>query len=113
MKTMIGVIGGSGVYDVSGLEDATWKTVDTPWGNPSDQILTGRLSGVSMAFLPRHGRGHVHSPTTVPYRANIDALKRLGHRADINLRFTTKWIHFFSRRRKDQPAATLFQQAQI
>ncbi|MBT8408194.1 MAG: S-methyl-5'-thioadenosine phosphorylase, partial [Alphaproteobacteria bacterium] len=52
--------------------------VDSPWGAPSDQILTGRLGGVAMAFLPRHGRGHVHSPSTVPYRANIDALKRLG-----------------------------------
>lgn len=78
METMIGVIGGSGVYEIDGLEDATWRDVDSPWGAPSDQILTGRLGGVKMAFLPRHGRGHVHSPSTVPYRANIDALKRLG-----------------------------------
>ncbi len=78
MQTMIGVIGGSGVYQIEGLEDAEWVTVDTPWGPPSDQILTGRLSGVPMAFLPRHGRGHVHTPGSVPYRANIDALKRLG-----------------------------------
>ncbi len=77
-KTMIGVIGGSGIYEIDGLEDATWVDVESPWGKPSDQILTGRLKGVDMAFLPRHGRGHVHSPTTVPYRANIDALKRLG-----------------------------------
>ena len=77
-ETMIGVIGGSGVYDISGLEDATWNTVESPWGAPSDAILTGTLGGTRMAFLPRHGRGHVHSPTTVPYRANIDALKRLG-----------------------------------
>ena len=77
-KRVIGVIGGSGVYDIDGLQDATWRTVETPWGAPSDQILTGTLDGVEMAFLPRHGRGHVHSPTTVPYRANIDALKRLG-----------------------------------
>ena len=76
--TMIAVIGGSGIYDIDGLADATWQTVDSPWGTPSDQILTGTLNGVKMAFLPRHGRGHVHSPTTVPYRANIDALKRLG-----------------------------------
>ena len=76
--TVIGIIGGSGVYDIDGLTDATWQTVDSPWGNPSDDILTGTLDGVKMAFLPRHGRGHVHSPTTVPYRANIDALKRLG-----------------------------------
>ena len=77
-ETMIGVIGGSGVYDMGGLEYADWVTVDSPWGTPSDAILTGRLGGVPMAFLPRHGRGHVHSPTTIPYRANIDALKRLG-----------------------------------
>jgi 5'-methylthioadenosine phosphorylase len=77
-KTMIGVIGGSGIYQIDGLEDEKWVAVETPWGKPSDQVLTGRLDGVDMAFLPRHGRGHVHSPTTVPYRANIDALKRLG-----------------------------------
>jgi 5'-methylthioadenosine phosphorylase len=78
MDTMIGVIGGSGVYQIDGLDGAEWVDVESPFGTPSDQILTGRLDGVAMAFLPRHGRGHVHSPTTVPYRANIDALKRLG-----------------------------------
>ncbi len=77
-ETMIAVIGGSGIYEIDGLEDVRWQAVETPWGTPSDEILTGRLGGVKMAFLPRHGRGHVHSPTTVPYRANIDALKRLG-----------------------------------
>ncbi len=77
-QTMIGVIGGSGIYDIDGLEDATWRAVESPWGTPSDEILTGTLGGVPMAFLPRHGRGHVHSPSSVPYRANIDALKRLG-----------------------------------
>lgn len=77
-ETMIAVIGGSGIYDIDGLEGAEWTTVETPWGDPSDQILTGTYEGVKMAFLPRHGRGHKHSPTTVPYRANIDALKRLG-----------------------------------
>jgi 5'-methylthioadenosine phosphorylase len=77
-STKIAVIGGSGIYDIDGLEGAEWTSVDTPWGAPSDAILTGRLDGMEMAFLPRHGRGHVHSPTTVPYRANIDALKRLG-----------------------------------
>lgn len=76
--TMIGVIGGSGLYEIDGLEKAEWKAVESPWGAPSDQILTGVLNGVEMAFLPRHGRGHVHSPTTVPYRANIDAMKRIG-----------------------------------
>ncbi len=77
-NTMIGIIGGSGVYDIDGLEGASWVRVKTPWGAPSDEVLVGRLSGMPMAFLPRHGRGHVHSPSSVPYRANIDALKRLG-----------------------------------
>ena len=77
-QTHIGIIGGSGVYNIDALEGAEWKTVESPWGTPSDQILTGTLNGVTMSFLPRHGRGHVHSPTTVPYRANIDALKRIG-----------------------------------
>ena len=77
-KTKIAIIGGSGIYDIDGLVGATWTDVETPWGTPSDQVLTGTLNGVDMVFLPRHGRGHVYSPTTVPYRANIDALKRLG-----------------------------------
>ncbi|MEM9437347.1 MAG: S-methyl-5'-thioadenosine phosphorylase [Pseudomonadota bacterium] len=77
-QTKLGIIGGSGLYQIDGLEGATWTEVDTPWGAPSDAILTGTLEGTDMAFLPRHGRGHTHSPTTVPYRANIDALKRLG-----------------------------------
>ncbi|AWZ21415.1 S-methyl-5'-thioadenosine phosphorylase [Roseovarius sp. EC-HK134] len=77
-QTMIGVIGGSGLYEIDGLQGAEWRAVETPWGAASDAILTGTLDGVPMAFLPRHGRGHVHSPTSVPYRANIDALKRLG-----------------------------------
>ncbi len=74
----IGIIGGSGLYQIDGLTGAQWVEVDSPWGTTSDAILTGQLHGVEMAFLPRHGRGHVHSPSTVPYRANIDALKRLG-----------------------------------
>ena len=78
METVLGIIGGSGVYQIEGLESAEWTTVDTPWGSPSDQVLVGRLGGVKMCFLPRHGRGHVYSPTSVNYRANIDALKRLG-----------------------------------
>ena len=76
--TMIGVIGGSGIYEIDGLDKAEWVSIETPWGPPSDQIFRGTLDGVEMAFLPRHGRGHVHTPTTVPYRANIDALKRIG-----------------------------------
>lgn len=78
MNRMIGVIGGSGVYQIDGLEGAEWVTVETPFGAPSDQVLTGTLDGVKMAFLPRHGRGHVETPTTVPYRANIAAMKQLG-----------------------------------
>ena len=77
-ETVIGVIGGSGIYEIDGLENASWQEIETPWGKPSDAVLTGVLEGVKMAFLPRHGRGHIHSPSTVPYRANIDALKRLG-----------------------------------
>lgn len=78
MTGRIGIIGGSGIYQIGGLEDPAWLRLETPWGLPSDEILTGRLHGRDMAFLPRHGRGHVHSPGSVPFRANIDALKRLG-----------------------------------
>jgi 5'-methylthioadenosine phosphorylase len=78
MQTKIGVIGGSGVYAIEGLEGAEWRAVSTPWGAPSDAILTGTYEGIPMAFLPRHGRGHVHSPSSINYRANIDALKRVG-----------------------------------
>jgi len=77
-KTVLGIIGRSGVYDVGGLEDARWERVISPWGEASDDLLFGRLEGVEMVFLPRHGRGHVHSPTSINYRANIDALKRAG-----------------------------------
>ncbi len=74
----IAIIGGSGLYDIQGLKNPRWQDIDTPWGAPSDAVLTGDLDGLPMVFLPRHGRGHIHSPTSVPYRANIDALKRLG-----------------------------------
>ncbi|CAH2599391.1 S-methyl-5'-thioadenosine phosphorylase [Rhodovastum atsumiense] len=77
-QPVIGIIGGSGLYDVDGLEDKTWRRVTTPWGDPSDELLEGRLGGVRCVFLPRHGRGHPLSPTHLNYRANIDALKRLG-----------------------------------
>ena len=78
MHRMIGVIGGSGVYQIAGLEGASWVRVNSPWGRPSDEVLVGRLNGTPIAFLPRHGRGHVETPTSINYRANIDALKRLG-----------------------------------
>ncbi|MEO1308963.1 MAG: S-methyl-5'-thioadenosine phosphorylase, partial [Pseudomonadota bacterium] len=77
-RTKLGVIGGSGVYDIDGLTNASWVSQDTPWGAPSDQLLTGTLDGLDMVFLPRHGRGHVYTPSTVPYRANIAALKLMG-----------------------------------
>lgn len=78
MDTVIGVMGGSGVYDIEGLRDAQWRKIDSPFGDPSDDLLFGTLNGVKMVFLPRHGRGHSLSPSTVNYRANIDALKRAG-----------------------------------
>ncbi len=78
MQTMIGVIGGSGVYDIDGLENAQWRRVETPWGEASDEVLFGTLNGIKMAFLPRHGRGHFQTPSSINYRANIDALKRSG-----------------------------------
>ena len=77
-KTVLGIIGGSGVYDIEGLANPRWERVASPWGEPSDALLMGTLHGVDMVFLPRHGRGHVHSPSTIDYRANIDALKRAG-----------------------------------
>ena len=78
MTPVIGVIGGSGLYDVAGLEDKAWRRVETPWGAASDELLFGTLGGVRCVFLPRHGRGHSLSPTHLNYRANIDALKRSG-----------------------------------
>lgn len=75
---VVGIIGGSGIYDIDGLQDRQWVKVNSPFGDPSDEILTGTLFGQAMAFLPRHGRGHKIPPSEVNYRANIDALKRLG-----------------------------------
>jgi 5'-methylthioadenosine phosphorylase len=75
---MLGIIGGSGLYDMDGLHRPRWRRVRTPWGNPSDEILTGLLGETPVAFLPRHGRGHRIAPSDVNYRANIHALKRLG-----------------------------------
>ena len=75
---VIGIIGGSGLYDIAGLDQKEWRRVATPWGEPSDELLFGVLDGVRCVFLPRHGRGHRLSPTHLNYRANIDALKRAG-----------------------------------
>ena len=74
----IGIIGGSGLYDIEALEEAQWIAVDTPWGRPSDDLLIGRIHDVRFVFLPRHGRGHRLPPSDVNARANIDALKRAG-----------------------------------
>jgi len=78
MDTVIGIIGGSGVYDIEGLQNPQWIDIDSPFGEPSDAVLVGHLDGVKMVFLPRHGRGHIQTPSTVNYRANIDILKRAG-----------------------------------
>jgi 5'-methylthioadenosine phosphorylase len=75
---MLGIIGGSGLYQIDGLLEATWRAVTTPWGAPSDAILTGTLDGAPVAFLPRHGRGHRIPPTDLNFRANIAGLKQLG-----------------------------------
>lgn len=75
---MLGVIGGSGIYDIDGLSDTRWVDVESPFGQPSDDVLLGELSGETMAFLPRHGRGHHIPPSEINFRANIDVLKRLG-----------------------------------
>lgn len=75
---VIGIIGGSGLYDIEGIEGKEWRRVATPWGEASDELLFGTLAGVPLVFLPRHGRGHKLSPSELNYRANIDALKRSG-----------------------------------
>ena len=75
---MLGIIGGSGVYNIEGLENTRWVKAESSFGEPSDEILVGELAGQSIAFLPRHGRGHRIPPSAINFRANIDALKRLG-----------------------------------
>ena len=77
-RQVLGIIGGSGVYDIDGLTDKRWEKVPSPFGEPSDEILCGELHGQPMAFLPRHGRGHRIPPSEINFRANIDALKRVG-----------------------------------
>jgi 5'-methylthioadenosine phosphorylase len=75
---VVGIIGGSGVYEIDGLEDARWTAVASPWGRPSDELLVGRLGGLGCVFLPRHGRGHRIPPSQLNNLANVDALKRMG-----------------------------------
>lgn len=77
-RTVLGVIGGTGLYELPGLESVRREAVETPWGSPSDELVRGTLDGLEMVFLPRHGRGHRIGPSHINYRANIDAMKRLG-----------------------------------
>jgi 5'-methylthioadenosine phosphorylase len=78
MKAVLGIIGGSGIYDLPGLEDVREERVASPWGEPSDALRFGRVGETRVVFLPRHGRGHRLSPSDIDYRANIDVLKRAG-----------------------------------
>ena len=77
-KTVLGIIGGSGFYNLPGLVNSRWDRVPGPWGPASDDILFADLNGLPVRFLPRHGRGHKIPPSEINYRANIDALKRAG-----------------------------------
>jgi len=77
-KSVLGIVGGSGLYDIPALENVRWETIASPWGAPSDQILFAELDGLPIRFLPRHGRGHKVPPSAINFRANIDALKRAG-----------------------------------
>ncbi|MDP6956063.1 MAG: S-methyl-5'-thioadenosine phosphorylase, partial [Planctomycetota bacterium] len=77
-KLVVGVLGGSGLYEIEGLEDVAEVAVETPFGAPSDAFITGRLGEIQMVFLPRHGRGHRFSPTEINSRANIWGMKSLG-----------------------------------
>ncbi len=76
-SSVLGIIGGSGIYDIP-MENARWEKIHSPWGEPSDAVRRGEIDGLPVVFMPRHGRGHVFSPTTIDYRANIDVLKRAG-----------------------------------
>ncbi len=77
-SALVGVIGGSGVYDIDGLTDVSWRAIASPFGAPSDELCFAKLDGQPLVFLPRHGRGHVLPPSEINFRANIDALKRSG-----------------------------------
>ena len=77
-RAVLGIIGGSGIYDLPGLEDVREETIESPWGEPSAALTRGVIAGLPIAFLPRHGKGHVLSPSDINYRANIDVLKRAG-----------------------------------
>ncbi|MDG2402475.1 MAG: S-methyl-5'-thioadenosine phosphorylase [Amylibacter sp.] len=75
---ILGIIGGSGIYEIDDLEDPQWISVNSSFGSPSDDVLVGHIKGIKMVFLPRHGRGHIQSPSSINYRANIDVMKRCG-----------------------------------
>ena len=77
-QSVLGIIGGSGLYNLPGIENAEWRTIESPWGQPSDQVLFADMAGLPIRFLPRHGRGHRITPSGINYRANIDAMKRAG-----------------------------------
>ena len=77
-NAVLGVIGGSGVYDLPALENARWEKIDSPWGPPSDEVRMGEVDGLPVVFLPRHGRGHRYAPSDINYRANVDVMKRAG-----------------------------------
>jgi len=76
-NSVLGIVGGSGIYDID-MDNARWERVDSPWGEPSDEVRRGEIGGLPVVFLPRHGRGHRVSPSHINYRANIDVLKRCG-----------------------------------
>ena len=77
-QAVLGLVGGSGLYDLPGIENPEWRRIESPWGAPSDEVLFAEIDGLPIRFLPRHGRGHRISPTDINYRANIDCLKRAG-----------------------------------
>ena len=77
-KRKLGIIGGSGLYKMEGFQNTKWKKINTPWGKPSDEILTAKLGKEEICFIPRHSRGHKINPTNINFRANIDAIKQLG-----------------------------------
>jgi 5'-methylthioadenosine phosphorylase len=77
-KRKLGIIGGSGLYKMDGFEKTKWQKIETTWGSPSDEILTAKIKGEEICFIPRHARGHKINPSNINFRANIDALKQLG-----------------------------------
>src|SRR3546814_14996193 len=83
---VIGIIGGSGIYEIEGMRNAGWRAVESPFGAPSDSLLFGELDGQPLVFLPRHGRGPRLSPSALNFRSNIDALKRAGVPETVSLR---------------------------